>query len=149
MCGRFVAAFTAEQFEAAFGVRPPPGFAPRYNITPGRPVLALRAAAGGEGIEAVALHWGMLPPWARDRGERGAQINARSETAATKPMFRDAFRRRRCLIPADGFYAWQRAAEAGGGGIKQPWFVGLKGGAPFTFAGLWQRLRDPNGGVFD
>jgi putative SOS response-associated peptidase YedK len=149
MCGRFVAAFTAEQFEMAFGVRPPPDLAaPRYNVTPGRPVVALRAGADG-GVEVVGLHWGTLPPWARDRGDaRGAQINARSETAATKPMFRDALRRRRCLIPADGFYEWQRAAD--GSGAKQPWFVGLTGGRPFAFAGIWQRTREPGGGgTFD
>src|SRR5207248_3587364 len=101
-----------------------PPLAPRYNIAPSQPVVAVRPAAGS-GRECVLLRWGLIPAWARDvRG--GGLLNACSETAAVKPCFRDAFRRRRCLIPADGFYEWKRGPKKG-----LPHAVRMKDGGPF------------------
>jgi putative SOS response-associated peptidase YedK len=117
-----------------------PALSPRYNIAPTQSVPALRVA--DEGSRAlVMLHWGLVPRWASVRAIGNRMINARSETLAEKPAFRDAFRRRRCLVLADGWYEWQAAP-----GGKQPWFVRLRDPRPIAFAGLWERWRDPAGG---
>ena len=127
---------------------------PRYNVAPSQDVAVARAAdpgsqsAGpgprsgepGTGRTLAMLRWGLIPAWAKDHAIGHKLINARSETAAQKPSFRSAFRRRRCLIPADGFYEWQ-----GRGKTRQPWLFGLRGGAPFVFAGLWERWTVPEG----
>lgn len=138
MCGRYFLAELAILYEETFGAVFPPDWQRSWNITPGRPILALRGAAGA--VEAGWLEWGMLPPWATDPGATGRQINARSESAAVKPMFRDAFRRRRCLIPADGFYEWRRDMRP-----AQPFVVRRRDGRPLAFAGVWQRLRTASG----
>ena len=98
----------------------------------------MRAADGGRWL--AMLHWGLIPAWAKYPTIGHKLINARSETAAEKPSFRSAFRHRRCLIPADGFYEWQRR-----GGGRQPWLFGLRDGAPMIFAGLWERWTVPEG----
>jgi putative SOS response-associated peptidase YedK len=99
--------------------------------------------AGEEGARAFAmLHWGLVPRWAKERAIGNRMINARAETVAEKPSFRDAFRKRRCLVLADGWYEWQ--VTPGG---KQPWFIRMKPARPFAFAGLWERWKDPAGGV--
>ena len=119
---------------------------PRYNVAPGQDVAVVRSAdpgsrsRAGSGRGLAMLRWGLIPAWARDPAIAWKLINARSETAAEKPSFRAAFRSRRCLIPADGFYEWQRRD-----GIKQPWLFGLRDGAPFAFAGLWEQWRIPEG----
>ena len=110
---------------------------PRYNVAPGQDVAVVRAEEGGRGL--AMLRWGLIPAWARDPTIAWKLINARSETAAQKPSFRSAFRHRRCLIPADGFYEWERR-----GGVKQPWLFGLQDGAPFAFAGLWETWTVPD-----
>jgi putative SOS response-associated peptidase YedK len=117
---------------AHIGVLPP-----RPNISPTEPLLAIRAAAGG-GREACWLRWGLAPPWLDARGPR--PINARAETAAARPMFREALRARRALLPADGFYEWRAAGRR-----KQPVRFGLAGGGLFAFGAIWELRRTPQG----
>lgn len=113
---------------------------PRYNVAPSQEVAVVRAVDPGSQSGAGSRHslamlrWGLIPAWAKDPAIGHRLINARSETVAEKPSFRSAYRRRRCLIPADGFYEWQRRGET-----RQPWLFELRGGAPFSFAGLWER----------
>lgn len=111
---------------------------PRYNIPPSQAVLAVRRQAGRDGRELVPLRWGLIPSWARDPEIGNRLINARAETAADKPSFRDAFRQRRCLVLADGFFEWKKRQ-----GGKEPYLVRLHDGRPFAFAGLWERWRSP------
>jgi putative SOS response-associated peptidase YedK len=115
-----------------------PKLTPRYNIAPTQDVAAVRAGVEG-GRVLVELRWGLIPSWAKDRSIGSRMINARAETVADKPAFRAALRSRRCLVLADGFYEWQRL-----GARKQPYFIGLRNGGPFAFAGLWERWA-PNG----
>jgi len=127
----------AEQF-AVFEVPPS---APRFNIAPSQPVAVVRLAPGlhDSRRELVQLRWGLIPSWAKDPAMGNRMINARAETVAEKPAFRAALRRRRCLIPADGFYEWQRT-----GGQKQPYFIHLRDDRPFAFAGLWEAWEGPD-----
>ena len=141
MCGRFTlrapASLVAEQF-ALFEMPP---FAPRFNIAPTQPVAAVRRAADRSPPERrlVWFRWGLIPGWAKDPAIGNRMINARSETAAEKPSYRAAMRRRRCLVVADGFYEWQRA-----GPRKQPYFIHLRDDRPFAFAGLWEAWEGPD-----
>ncbi len=115
---------------------------PRYNIAPTQPILVIRqpwqqpAAKRG----AASVKWGLLPAWAKDASMAAKLVNARGETVAEKPAFRSAFRRMRCLIPADGFYEWE-ATPSG----KQQWFIRLKSQGLLAFAGLWERWQAPDG----
>jgi putative SOS response-associated peptidase YedK len=134
MCGRFTLTtpipVLAEWFlfpEAA----PQPA---RYNIAPTQAIAAVRATADAGKRELCFLRWGLIPSWADDPAIGNRLINARSETAANKPSFRSAFRQRRCLILADGFYEWQKL-----GTRKQPYYFRMREGKPFAFAGLWER----------
>ncbi len=134
MCGRFLLTTPSNQLSSLFSFAAEgPALAPHFNIAPSQPVASVRAAAGGSGRERAMVRWGLVPAWAKDRVVGGGLINARSETAATRPSFRDAFRRRRCLILADGFYEWKRGARR-----KRPFVIRLAGGGPFAFAGLWE-----------
>lgn len=141
MCGRFTlrapASVIAEQF-SLFEVAP---FVARFNIAPTQPapVIRRRTAAGEGDRELVWLRWGLVPGWARDPAIGGRLINARAETAAEKPAFRTAFRRRRCLVAADGFYEWQHVGRA-----KQPYFIHLRDDRPLAFAGLWDTWEGPD-----
>ncbi len=141
MCGRFTLRTPAHRLAEAFGVRNLPNLAPRYNIAPSQDVAAVRRAEDGDGRELVLLRWGLVPYWAKDPAIGNRMINARAETVAEKPAFRAAFRRRRCLVAADGFYEWQKTAD----GKKQPWFIRLADDAPFAIAGLWERWKSPQG----
>ena len=132
MCGRFSLKTTPDTLERIFGHAVPPGYRPRYNVAPGQEVLAILSDADGE--RAAMPKWGLVPFWAKDPSIGNRMINARAETVADKPAFRDAFRRRRCLVLADGFYEWRRLPER-----KQPMWVQLQSGEPFAFAGLWER----------
>jgi putative SOS response-associated peptidase YedK len=111
--------------------------APRYNVAPGQMAPVIRAAREG-GVEVALLRWGLVPYWAKDESMAYKLINARSESIADKPAFREAFRRRRCLVPATGFYEWQERA-----GLKYPHLIELPNDAIFAFAGLWERWRSP------
>jgi putative SOS response-associated peptidase YedK len=140
MCGRFTQAAPGEAIAELFQLPAVPVLAPRYNIAPTQDVAAVRASARGR-RELVALHWGLLLPWAGERSVAARMINARAETLADKPAFRAAFRSRRCLVVADGFYEWQRL-----GGRKQPHFIGFADGRPFGLAGLWERWTGEGSG---
>jgi putative SOS response-associated peptidase YedK len=141
MCGRFTLIATPEQLQQAIpGLSlPEAGIAPRYNIAPSQPV----AVVPNDGQMKLDFYvWGLIPSWAKDPSIGSRMINARSETLAEKPAFRAAFRRRRCLIPASGFYEWQQAP---GRKAKIPYYIRLKSGQPFAFAGLWEIWNAPDG----
>lgn len=134
MCGRYSLTTAPEALRQLFAFENLPNLAPRYNIAPTQLAPVVRRRDDHPGRELVLLRWGLIPSWSKDATGAAKMINARSETAAAKPAFRDAFRRRRCLVPADGFYEW-RTEE----GRKQPFRIGFKGGGAFAFAGLWER----------
>lgn len=144
MCGRFTlsapAAILAEQFHLAES----PAWAPRYNIAPSQPVATVMVTPEDTDRRFRPLQWGLIPSWAKAPGIGADMINARAETAATKPAFRAAFRRRRCLVLADGFYEWQRQGRR-----KQPFYVRLRDGQPFAFAGLWEHWEGSEGQAID
>ncbi len=133
MCGRFTLTASREVLTELFPLFDLPDVPPNYNVAPTQTVLAVRVPAGHDKPQPALLKWGLVPGWADDPAMGNRMINARSETAAEKPAFRSAFRRRRCLVLADGFYEWQKV-----GGKKQPYLFRLRGGAPFAFAGLWE-----------
>jgi len=140
MCGRFSITAPPEAIQQSFGVPERPNWPARYNVAPGQQVPVVRR--DGDGARHLgALRWGLVPFWAADPAIGNRLINARSETAATKPAFRAAFARRRCLIVADGFYEWQATGQRGR--AKQPYRVARPDGAPFAFAGLWESWQDP------
>lgn len=139
MCGRFTLTLSAEQIEARFGVPLPPHYQPRYNIAPTQEIFALIADAGGRRVET--FRWGLIPHWAQDPTIAQRLINARAETLFAKPSFRDAVRKRRCLVIADGFYEWRATAR----GKKTPVYIRLKSREPFGFAGLWETWNPPAG----
>jgi putative SOS response-associated peptidase YedK len=112
--------------------------APDYNVAPTRDVHAVVARDGHRRLGT--LRWGLVPPWAKDRSIGSRLINARAETVRSKPAFRRAFERRRCLVPADGFYEW---AVVPGQRAKQPWFIHRVDAEPLALAGIWERWRDP------
>lgn len=138
MCGRYNLITDAEAFIDAFQVVNQIQWRPRYNIAPSQEVPAVRQES--EGRKAVLLRWGLLPHWARDVKFGYRTINARAETVADKPAFRSAFRKRRCLIPATGFYEWQKRGKH-----KQPYNIRVKGAELFAFAGLWEHWQSPEG----
>lgn len=151
MCGRFTLRIPLtvliEHFELdARGDRQLPLFEARYNIAPTQEVLVIRADPTNGQRTADMLRWGLIPSWttADKLGSGPPLINARAETLAEKPSFRTALRKRRCLIPADGFYEWQQSAGAARG-KKQPYYIHQPDGGPFAFAGLWERWVSKGG----
>ncbi|MGA9998107.1 MAG: SOS response-associated peptidase [Pyrinomonadaceae bacterium] len=134
MCGRFTLKAPKKVIAKQFGVRIEDELVPHYNIAPTQTVAAIRLAQGGEGMEFIRLDWGLIPSWAKDTTIASKLINARSETLSEKPSFREALKRRRCLIVADGFFEWDKKGKT-----KQPYYFQLKDGLPFAFAGLWER----------
>ncbi len=144
MCGRYTLTAPESALARLFGVESwPAGTTPRYNLAPSQDAAIVAAGRPGESWRAGPARWGLIPPWAEDAAIGYKMINARLESVAQKPAFKDAFRRRRCLVPADGFYEWQDRGKARGG--KQPWRIRRSDAAPFAFAGLWQRWRPPEG----
>ncbi|MCB1748588.1 MAG: SOS response-associated peptidase [Gammaproteobacteria bacterium] len=131
MCGRYTLHADPAEIATAFDVAPPAQLAPRYNIAPTQPVPIVLEADGERLWHLV--NWGLVPSWARDPKMGARMINARAETVAEKPAFRAAFRRRRCLVPASGYYEWQVTAHG-----KQPWYIHPVGGGCLAFAGLWE-----------
>ncbi len=140
MCGRYSLTTPPDVLAALFRLAAIPIWAPRYNIAPTQEVPVVREAPAGDeaGRERRfdVLHWGLIPWWAQDPGVGGQMINARAETAAEKPVFGEAFRRRRCLVPADGFFEWKKLVSG-----KQPYCIRRRDGEPFGLAGLWERWR--------
>ena len=133
MCGRFTLKTSRARIKEMFRLQRLGEFDHRYNITPSQPVLAVRQDPSGE-LEGLLLKWGLIPSWAKEPGIGNNLANARADTVATKPAFRSAFKKRRCLVVADGFYEWR----AGPGG-KTPYYFQMKDQGPFAFAGLWER----------
>jgi putative SOS response-associated peptidase YedK len=135
MCGRFSFASPAETLAEVFDLPRVPDLKPRYNIAPTQDVAIVRQGEAGA-REMAMVHWGLIPFWAKDRSMGARTINARAETASSKPAFRSAMRSRRCLVPADAFYEWKK--EDGG---KQPYCIAFADGRAFAFAGLWEAWR--------
>ncbi|NJK65033.1 MAG: SOS response-associated peptidase [Synechococcaceae cyanobacterium SM2_3_1] len=141
MCGRFSLAVSPEDLASHFSVAEVPTLSPRYNIAPSQPVLAVQEADSGA-REITHFRWGLVPSWSKAFGQ--GWINARAETAAEKPSFKAALRRRRCLIPTDGFYEWK-----GSGKRKQPYFIHLHTRPLFAFAGIWDHWQGADGSEFN
>ena len=140
MCGRFAFYSPAEAAAALFGVEVAPELKPRYNIAPTQDIAAIRNGTEGE-REFALLRWGLVPFWAKEPSIGNRMINARAETVAEKPSYRNAYKHRRCLVLADGFYEWQR-----GGDVKVPYFISLASGEPFGLAGIWENWTDKETG---
>jgi putative SOS response-associated peptidase YedK len=142
MCGRFALRTSPRKLAREFNVEDAPQTEARYNIAPTQTVLAVRREPDGRAIGL--LKWGLVPSWAKDESIGAKLINARSETVLEKPSFREAFKRRRCIIPADGFYEWQRAGKS-----KQPYYFRLNEERPFGFAGLWEKWKTASGALLE
>ncbi len=136
MCGRFTLRTPAETIAALFDDLRFPRLVPRYNICPTQNIVCVRQDAGGEN-EVAELRWGLVPSWAKELKIGARMINARSETAASKPSFRNAFKSRRCLVLADGYYEWKNE-----GSRKQPYYFSRQDDQPFCLAGLWESWTD-------
>jgi putative SOS response-associated peptidase YedK len=143
MCGRFARRSTQEVLADWFGVEieDMPWFAPTYNAAPQstQPVVRLNNETGKR--EFALMRWGLVPYWAKDAKVGYTTINARAEEVASKPLYRDALKKRRCLIPADAFYEWQRVDAK----TKRPYAFGMRSGEPYAFAGLWERWKPKDG----
>ncbi len=137
MCARYVITSPAAAIRALFGYAEQPDFPPRYNVAPTQPIPVVRLDAGKRSF--ALLRWGFVPAWVKDPRNFSLLINARGESVLDKPSFRNAMRRRRCLIPADGFYEWHDGTP------RRPYFVRARSGAPLAFAGLWETWTGPNG----
>lgn len=144
MCGRFSLHQTGEVLAEAFNLEAVPLVAPRYNIAPTQTVSTLISTPQKPDPHFYPLRWGLIPSWAKEASIGQRLFNARAETVAQKPSFRAAFKRRRCLILADGFYEWQAPEN---GTAKQPYYLFLKHHQPFAFAGLWEHWISPRSGV--
>ena len=143
MCGRFELHTNPAAIALAFGLSQPPAIAPRYNIAPTQDVPVVRETRDGD-RELAQVRWGLVPRWAKDPSIGVRMINARAETLAAKPAFRNALKWHRCLLPADGFYEWKPVA-----GGKQPYRIAMQDGAVFALAGLTERWLSPDGEVLD
>lgn len=138
MCGRYTIIATPEQLRALFRYLEQPNFPPRFNVAPTQPIAIVRLVNGERHFALV--RWGLLPSWVKDPKAFSLLINARGETVTEKPAYRAAMKRRRCLIPADGFYEWKA-----GGPRKQPYYIHARSGQPLAFGGLWETWTGPNG----
>jgi len=141
MCGRFVQKSPPELLRERFGtVNSVPNYPARYNAAPTDDIAVVRFNPETEQRSLDLLRWGLIPHWAKDPSIGNRLINARAEALAEKPSFRDAFHRRRCLVPADAFYEWRPE-----GSRKQPYAIAFRDGEPMALAGLWENWRDPEG----
>ena len=139
MCGRFGVFAPSEALAKQFGLKEPPDLKPRYNISPGQNVPLIRDPGEDRPRELVMVHWGLIPGWAKGPDVGSRLINARAETVFDKPAFRGAVRKRRAIIPADGFYEWARKHDH-----KQPYFIRAANGRTLALAGLWERWEGPD-----
>jgi putative SOS response-associated peptidase YedK len=142
MCGRYTLRVSPAELAEIFAVLNEIEWSPRYNIAPTQTVVAVRPAEQGGGRELALVNWGLIPSWAKEQKIASSLINARAETVATKPAFRSAMKRKRCLIPVDGFYEWQAIP---GQKTKQPYLIGVHDVPVFAFAGLWEHWTSPDG----
>ncbi|QFU15856.1 SOS response-associated peptidase [Microvirga thermotolerans] len=142
MCGRYAITLPPEAYRALFGYPEQPNFPPRYNVAPTQPVPVVLQERGERHFRLV--RWGFLPSWAKDPKDFPLVINARGETLETKPTFKAALKRRRCIFLADGFYEWQRHGRE-----KAPFLIRLRDRGPMPLAGLWETYTDPAGGEID
>lgn len=143
MCGRYARHSSVHEFAELFRVQGELELAPSFNVAPTQEVLAAREDATGERRLGL-LRWGLVPFWSKGPDTRYSMINARADTLDQKPAFRAAFRARRCLIAANGFYEWQRSMDG-----KQPFYIGLPDGGPFAMAGLWERWKGADGRIIE
>ena len=142
MCGRYSLTTPPEAMRDLFGIDTLLNSPARYNIAPTQTAPVVRRQAEDGAREVVLMRWGLIPSWAKDMTMAARMINARSETVAEKPSFRSAYRRRRCLVPSDGFYEWQKVGNA-----KQPWRICRPDRGLFAFAGLYETWAGPDGSV--
>ena len=142
MCGRYLITTTPEAMRRLFRYLEQPNFPPRYNVAPTQPVPIVRLFEGAR--QYALVRWGLIPAWVKHPRAFALVINARGESVNEKPAFRNAMKRRRCLIPADGFYEWSEFGER-----KRPFFIRAKSAAPIAFAGLWETWEGPNGEELD
>lgn len=141
MCGRFTLRTNSASLADQFGGDLPFDLPLRYNIAPTQPVATVRIGPEDAGRQWQMVRWGLIPSWAKEASIGSRMINARAETVADKPAFRGALRRRRCLVPADGYYEWQKTGKS-----KQPYYIRLRDDRPFAMAGLWERWIPPETG---
>jgi putative SOS response-associated peptidase YedK len=141
MCGRFVITSPPEALRQIFGYLEQPNFPPRFNVSPTQPIPVVMSE---NGRHFRLMRWGLWPAWVKDPGKFALLINARAETVKEKPAFKNAIRRRRCLIPADGYYEWKSSD-----GIKRPYFIHRRDGRPIGFAGVAETWVGPNGEEVD
>lgn len=141
MCGRFTQAYTWQEMLRAYNlIGAARNLQPNYNVAPTQSINVIGATEAG--LQVKDMRWGLIPSWwKKPLKDLPSTINARSETVAEKPMFRTAFKRSRCLIPASGFFEWQRTGDQ-----KQPYLIAMANGSPMTFAGLWESWQDPDSG---
>ncbi len=145
MCGRYAITLPPEPMRRAFGYREQPNFPPRYNIAPTQPVPVIRPHDGAR--QFMLMRWGFIPGWVKDPKDFPLVINIRSESAAEKPSFRHALERRRCLMPADGFYEWRRSGDSRG--PSEPYLFRRPDRGFFAFAALWETWHAPDGSEID
>jgi putative SOS response-associated peptidase YedK len=145
MCGRYTVTSSGETIADLFDLTEIPQLPARYNLAPTQTAPVVRVVAPGGPRSLAPLRWGLIPYWAKEAGIGNKMINARAESAAEKPAYRFSFRKKRCLVVADGFYEWKREGKG-----KQPYLIRRQDRRPFAFAGLWSSWRDPqalqNGG---
>jgi putative SOS response-associated peptidase YedK len=141
MCGRFTQTFTWAEIQEFYGLlnELAPNLRASWNVAPTQDIGVIGAKDGG-GLGFTRMRWGLIPSWAKDMSIGAKTINARADTLAQKPAFRDAYAKRRCIIPCSGFFEWK-----GAGAAKTPYFISRADGAPLSFAGLWERWRNPDG----
>lgn len=138
MCGRFALAVTDVEIRRHFNLDELPEWQPRYNIAPSQDVPVVHQSGSGRVCEA--MRWGLVPHWSKGPDKRYAMINARAETVASKPAYREPFRQGRCLVPASGYFEWRKTND-----VRQPFFLRPQGATLFAFAGLWDEWRGEGG----
>lgn len=145
MCGRYRLSRRKQIIEEHFDcISRTEDWTPRYNIAPTQPVPVIRQHPKEPIRELSLVRWGLVPSWVKDASVAARMINARSETASTKPAFSEALKSRRCLVPADGFYEWKRMGK-----VKQPYCFEINDGELFAFAGIWDRWKEASGGLLE
>lgn len=141
MCGRYASSTPPDELIRHFRIEAPlPNFPARYNLAPTQDAPVVRWNPEARRRQIDLLRWGLIPSWAKDPKVGASLINARVETLASKPAFKAAFAKRRCIVPATGFFEWRKTANG-----KEPMFITLRSGAPMGFAGLWENWKDPEG----